>query len=94
MGCFPQVSNRITCMVNTFVLAGLLKLTLIASFQTHQQEHTDMDRHVFLDVDHLRSCYGENAIITAKVRRVSTENRPWSTQSRVGVNSTGVAQSK
>ena len=61
-----QVSNRVLCMVNSFVLAGLLNRTLIASFQTHQQEHTSMDRHVFLDIEHLRSCYGENAIITAK----------------------------
>ena len=54
------------CMVNSFVLAGLLNRTLIASFQTHQQEHTGMDRHVFLDIEHLRSCYGESAIITAR----------------------------
>ena len=61
-----QASNRVMCMVNSFVLAGLLNRTLIASFQTHQQEHTGMDRHVFLDIEHLRSCYGENAIITAR----------------------------
>ncbi|CAI5471203.1 unnamed protein product [Closterium sp. Yama58-4] len=63
-----QVTNRLLCLRNHMLLAGLLNRTLIIPF--HRSETIlNYDLHLVLDLAYLRSCIGPTVFTTAEFRR-------------------------
>ncbi|CAI5521344.1 unnamed protein product, partial [Closterium sp. Naga37s-1] len=58
-----QVSNRIRCIRNYLIVAGVLNRTLVAPFRP-SEVNGSYDRHVFFDLTHMRRCYGPRTVIT------------------------------
>ncbi|CAI6004824.1 unnamed protein product [Closterium sp. NIES-64] len=63
-----QISNRVLCIKNHLLLAGLLSRTLIVPFH-HSEVVRNYNMHVALDVEHLRRCFGKVVFTTAEYRR-------------------------
>ncbi|CAI5494565.1 unnamed protein product, partial [Closterium sp. Naga37s-1] len=63
-----QITNRLLCLRNHMLLAGLLNRTLIIPF--HRSETIlNYDLHLVLDLAYLRSCIGPTVFTTAEFRR-------------------------
>ncbi|CAI5962333.1 unnamed protein product, partial [Closterium sp. NIES-64] len=63
-----QITNRLLCLRNHMLLAGLLNRTLLIPF--HRSETIlDYDLHLVLDLAYLRSCIGPTVFTTAEFRR-------------------------
>ncbi|GJP34812.1 hypothetical protein CLOM_g19232 [Closterium sp. NIES-68] len=58
-----QVSNRIRCIRNYLIMAGVLNRTLVAPFRP-SDVNRGYDRRVFFDLNHTRRCYGPRTVIT------------------------------
>ncbi|CAI5957784.1 unnamed protein product, partial [Closterium sp. NIES-65] len=63
-----QITNRLLCLRNHMLLAGLLNRTLLIPF--HRSETIlNYDLHLVLDLAYLRSCIGPTVFTTAEFRR-------------------------
>ncbi|GJP39314.1 hypothetical protein CLOM_g23697 [Closterium sp. NIES-68] len=63
-----QITNRLLCLRNHMLLAGLLNRTLIVPF--HRSETIfNYDLHLVVDLEYLRACLGPTVFSTAEFRR-------------------------
>lgn len=59
-----QVSNRLPCIQNHLVFAGLLNRSLVVDTLVLGPTIHHYNWTVLVDIDHVRKCFGEKAIVT------------------------------
>lgn len=63
-----RVSNRVLCFLNAIKVASVLNRTLLITMDPRYLLH-HYDRHLMMDIDHVRLCYGNNTIMTVQEYR-------------------------
>ncbi|CAI5985324.1 unnamed protein product [Closterium sp. NIES-64] len=76
--CGKQLSNRIRCIKNHLVVAGVFNRTLVVPLRAHEVAR-HYDRRTFFHLPHTRLCYGPQSVISLDALSVATASAPGAT---------------